>query len=351
MSKRLGFFSLLAALCAAPLLFAAPAKKNAPAAATYKGAIVINAADGSVLFEDNADIVNPPASVTKLMTFLLVHDAIAAGRITLGTPVGVTHAEAKFAMKRDSTSVWLNERETHTVEELLYAIMIRSANDAALVLSRAVAGSSEAFVGQMNVRARELGMAHTRFATPHGLNPSTLPAEQGDLTTPRDLAILSRELIARTDILKYTSVRTRPFGEGQRNKPVMMTNHNHLLGKVPGVDGLKTGYTQNAGFCLAATAQRDGRRVIAVTMGTPNRIARDAKIAGLIEAAFAKLAETPASPVSPVSPVAPAAPPPAPAAQPAPAQPAPVAPAQTQQTPEIPQVVFPAPGGASGPRK
>ena len=282
--------------------------------ADYKGAIVMDATSGSVLIEENADVVSPPASVTKLMTFLLVHDALAEGKIQLTTPVQVTAEDAHTG----GTQVWLDPRETFPVEELLYALMIQSANDAASALARATAGSREAFVARMNARAQSLGMKHTIFRSPHGLPPSSRKIDEGDLTSPRDLALLSRELLLHTDVLKYSSVKTRNFGEGVRAKPVVMNNHNHLLGAVTGVDGLKTGFTNAAGFCLAATGQREGRRVIVVLMGSPDRKVRDAHVRELIEQGFAKIpassvftggAVTAVSPVaaSPVSPVAPAA--------------------------------------------
>ncbi len=325
--------AFLALAAIQPELQAAPAKpaQKAPPA-TYKGAIVINARDGSVLFEDNADAVTPPASVTKLMTFLIVHDAIKAGQISTDTPVIVTAEDSGIG----GTQVWLKEKEVFPVEDLLYALMIQSANDCANALARTAAGSRAAFVERMNARARELGMNNTTFVTPHGLPPPSRRISEGDLTTPRDLAILARHLIANTDIIKYTSARTRNFGEGRRAQPVAMVNHNKLLGKVPGVDGLKTGFTNGAGFCLAATAERNGNRVIVVTMGTPSRLARDAKIAELIESAFARLRVQPPSPISPVSPIFPASTTPAPT-------PADSIAAPAQSDGEIPQIVFPAP--------
>ncbi|OAM88248.1 D-alanyl-D-alanine carboxypeptidase [Termitidicoccus mucosus] len=270
---------------------------------TYKGAIVVNAASGEVLFEDNADFVSPPASVTKLMTFLIVHDAIKAGRINHDTLVTVTAEDARIG----GTQVWLKQGEVFTVDELLYALMIQSANDCAHALAHAAAAGREEFVALMNARAQSLGMKNTTFRTPHGLPPSSRRDADGDLTTPRDLALLSLALIRETDVLKYTSVRLREFGARTRPEPVMMKNHNNLLPKVAGVDGLKTGFTQNAGFCLAATAQRNGNRLIVVTMGSPDSKSRDLKIANLFEHYFAKL---PASPISaaPVTSATPASP-------------------------------------------
>lgn len=260
----------------------------ASAAPVYKGAIVINADDGQVLWEDNADYVGPPASVTKLMTFLVVKEQIAAGRLTLMTPVTTNREDARMG----GTQVWLKEGEVFPVEDLLFATMVQSANDAAHALAHAAAGSREAFVALMNERSRQLGMTKTTWRSPHGLPPSSRQLADGDLTSPRDLAIMSRALLTETDVLKYTTVERMPFGTPQRAEPVMMDNHNNLVGKVAGVDGLKTGYTRAAGFCLAATAQRDGRRVIAVIMGSPTSKERDIKMAELLEIGFARLPQT-----------------------------------------------------------
>lgn len=265
------------------LLLAALLTATAPAlGAGYKGAIVIDAATGNTLFEDNPDFVSPPASVTKLMTFLVVHDALAAGRLSLSTPVTANAVDQSMG----GTQVHLAAGETFTVEELLYAVMVESANDAAQALTHAAASGREEFVARMNARAKSLGMTNTVFRSPHGLPPSTRQIADGDLTTPRDLALLSRELVLRTDVLRYAAVRTRPFGAGVRAQPQPMLNHNKLLGKVEGADGLKTGFTRGAGFCLAATAQRGGRRVIAVTMGGDTARERDLRISQLIEQAF-----------------------------------------------------------------
>lgn len=255
------------------------------AASAYKGAIVVDARSGDVLFEDRADIVSPPASMTKLMTFAVVHDALAQGTLKLDTPVKIAVQDSKMG----GTQVYLDPRETFSVEELIYAMMVQSANDAAHALARATAGSVPAFVEAMNAKAQELGMTNTTFRTPHGLPPATRKTAEGDLTTPRDFAKLSRHLILRTTALKYTSVRTRAFGEGSRPAPMMMSNHNNLLGKVDGVDGLKTGFTNGAGFCLSATAQRSGRRVIVVSMGSTQQKTRDLHVSELIERGFAAL--------------------------------------------------------------
>jgi D-alanyl-D-alanine carboxypeptidase (penicillin-binding protein 5/6) len=223
------------------------------------------------------------------MTFLIVHDAIRSGALTLQTPVTVSAADSKIG----GTQVWLKQGETFPVEELLYALMIQSANDAAHALASTVAGTPAAFVERMNAKARELGMTQTTFRTPHGLPPTSRRTSEGDLTSPRDLARLSRHLISETDILRYSAVKLRAFRDGQPTGRIEMRNHNHLLGSVAGVDGLKTGYTAGAGFCLAATAERNGRRIIAVIMGSPERKTRDIKMAELIERGFASLPAPP----------------------------------------------------------
>ncbi|MDR0353379.1 MAG: D-alanyl-D-alanine carboxypeptidase [Opitutaceae bacterium] len=324
----LAMLALFASLVAFPARAAAQSRTKttrAPAAAVppaYKGAIVMNAAGGQVLFEDNADSAAPPASITKLMTFLVVHDAIKAGRINPDTPVAVTSEDARIG----GTRVRLKQGEVFTVDELLHALMIQSANDCAHALAHAAASGREEFVALMNARAQSLGMKNTTFRTPHGLPPPSRRDADGDLTTPRDIALLSLALIRETDILKYTSIRLREFGARTRPDPVMMKNHNNLLAKIAGVDGLKTGFTRNAGYCLAATAHRDGNRLIIVTLGSPDSKTRDLKIAALFEHYFAEL---PSSPIS-AAPVTAAPPPPS---SPRPAAPPPSAPGNSTAPP------------------
>ena len=310
---------------------AAAAKRTAPTrpepavnnANAFKGAIVMDAVSGTILLEDRADYVGPPASVTKLMTFLLVHDRITRGDLTLQTPVNVTAEAAKTG----GSQVYLAEKEIFPVEELLYALMIASANDAAAALAIHVAGSRPAFVALMNARAQELGLTNTTFRSPHGLPPSSRRLDESDVTSPRDLAKLSVHLLKTTDILKYTSVKLRTFRPGP--KQIDMVNHNHLLGKVAGIDGLKTGFTRGAGFCLAATALRKGRRLVVVTMGSPDSKTRDIKIVELLERGFAALPAAVPFQASASSPIAPAP------RTPTPAPPAPTPPSAGAPEPVI----------------
>lgn len=303
-------------LCLATVLLATFGGAAQSHAAVYKGAIVVDVDSGAILFEDNPDYVGPPASVTKLMTFLVVHDLIEAGRLSLDTPVTVSAADSRMG----GTQVWLKHNEVFPVEELLYALMIQSANDAAHALSHATENMTrDGFVALMNERARALGMTHTIWRSPHGLPPRSRKLSETDQTSPRDLARLSLALIEETNALHYTAIEKRAFGTGVRAKTVAMDNHNNLIGKVAGVDGLKTGFTRAAGFCLAATAERGGRRIIAVIMGSPTSQERDIKMAELIENAFA--ADLPEPTTLRTEPAAPLTAPPLPAKalEPAPA--------------------------------
>lgn len=252
--------------------------------ADFRGSIVMDAATGAVLHEQNADAVSPPASVAKLMTFLVVHDAITAGRVRLDTPITATLRDQKMG----GTQVNLAAGETFLIEELLHALLIESANDAAHALTQ-VHGDRDTFVAAMNARARALGMTNTTFRSPHGLPPDSRRREDGDLTSARDLALLARELVTHTDVLRYSSVIVRPFGAGIRPEPLPMRNHNKLLASVEGCDGLKTGFTRDAGFCLAATARRGGKRVIVAVLGGGDAKTRDAEVKRLIEDGFAKI--------------------------------------------------------------
>jgi D-alanyl-D-alanine carboxypeptidase (penicillin-binding protein 5/6) len=284
--KRLIWASSIASVAWAATMANPVLARTAP---SYKGAISTDAATGTVLFEDNADAISPPASMTKLMTYAVLDDEIKKGTVSLTTPVTVTPEDARVAALRDSTEVWLKQGETFPVEELIYAMMIQSANDAAYTLAHKAGGTVSTFVAMMNAKAKELGMLHSTFRSPHGFPPPSRRIAEGDLTTPRDFAVLCRYLLLHTDILKYTSVKSRTFGAGMRLQPVLMNNHNHLLGRIPGVDGLKTGFTSGAGFCLSATALRNGRRIIVVMMDSPDSRTRDLNVQELITEAFIKL--------------------------------------------------------------
>jgi len=253
----------------------------------YLGAIVLNAASGRVLFEDHADAKGYPASVLKLMDLLLCLEKIERGQLSLQDQVTVS---AK-ASHTGGSRVWLAEKESFTVDEMLYALMVQSANDAAVALAEKLAGSTEGFVQLMNKRAKELGMAGTVFHSVHGLPPGA--GQQPDLTTARDLSLLCAQLLKHPDTLRYCSTRQRPFRTNVPAKTVVMRTHNHLMGRLEGCDGLKTGWIDAAGYSIAVTAARHGQRVIVVVLDSTTLRIRDDKAAELAEKGFAILSSGP----------------------------------------------------------
>jgi D-alanyl-D-alanine carboxypeptidase (penicillin-binding protein 5/6) len=255
----------------------------------YLGAIVVDAATGQVLVEQNADAAGFPASVIKLMDMMVLLDQISAGQISLSNSVTVTAESSKIG----GSQVYLKEGEVFTLEDLMYALMIQSANDSAMAMALSVAGSSAGFVELMNKKAGELGMANTAFHSVHGLPPAA--GQAGDTSTARDLAKLACALIAQhPEIIKYTSTQVRNFRAD--TKPFEMRSHNHLLHDFPGCDGLKTGYITAGGFSIVATAQKNGRCVIAVVLGSKDRKVRDAKAVELLAKGFAALPPLPPPP-------------------------------------------------------
>ena len=249
----------------------------------WLGAIVVDAATGKVLFEDQADAKGYPASVLKLMDLLIILERIEQKQISLQDQVPVSAKAAKTG----GSQVWLAEKESFTVDDMLYALMVQSANDAAVALAEKVGGSTEGFVELMNRRAKELGMTSTVFHSVHGLPPA--PGQEHDITSARDLSLLCRELLKHPEALRYTSTRERPFRPNVTGKTVQMRTHNHLLGHVEGCDGLKTGYITQSGYSIAVTAARQGRRVIVVVLDSTTLKVRDTKAAELVAKGFAAL--------------------------------------------------------------
>lgn len=277
------------AVVAASLTMTAQAALKTIARDPYIGAIVTDADSGKVIVEVNADAPAYPASVCKLMTLMVVLDHLDKGVLHANDMVHVTKEAAKIG----GSEIWLKENEQFTVDEMLYALMVQSANDAATALAIHVAGSKEAFVALMNQRAAALSMTHTHFNSEHGLPPGV--GQQPDVSTARDLARLSLELVKRPDVLRYSSTREKEL----RGGATVMRSHNHLLGHVDGVDGLKTGWWPAAGFSTAITAKRTGRRVIVVILGSAKRLARDKAATELLTRGFANLPSLP--PPSPVA--------------------------------------------------
>ncbi|MGE5507147.1 MAG: D-alanyl-D-alanine carboxypeptidase family protein [Chitinophagales bacterium] len=226
--------------------------------------ILVEATSGQVLWSKNPDEPRPPASITKIMQLLLVMEAVDSGKIKLTDKVTASHRAATFG----GSSMWVKEGEQFTVDDLLKAVSVASANDGSVMLAEYLAGSEEAFVDRMNERARELGLTHTYFMNSMGL--PAIKGQQGNRTTAREIAIMAQELLKHKRILNYTSIRHWEI-RGGKNK---FDNTNHLLGRYPGVDGLKTGHTEEAGWSLVATAKRGGTRLIAVVLDAGSEEAR-----------------------------------------------------------------------------
>ncbi len=240
-----------------------------------KSAILMEAETGKVIYEQNADEALPPASVTKVMTLLLCMEAIEEGRLSLSDTVRTSENAASMG----GSQIFLKEGEEMSVEDMLKSVIIASANDAACALAEHVSGSEEAFVKRMNERADELGMKNTVFENTNGLDDTA----ERHLTSARDIAIMSRELIKHKKILEYSSI----WMDTVRNGMFGLTNTNRLVRFYRGCTGLKTGSTSKAGFCISATAERDGVSLIAVIMGAESGDKRNAMAAKLLDHGFA----------------------------------------------------------------
>jgi len=226
------------------------------------------------------------------MDLLIILERVERGQLSFQDQVPVS---AKAASTGGS-QVWLAQNESFTLDDMLYALMVRSANDVAVALAEKVAGSTDAFVELMNQRARELGMTSTVFHSVHGLPPGK--GQEYDVTTARDLSILCREVLKHPDALRYTSTRQRPFRPNAGKKTVNMQTHNHLLRELEGCDGLKTGYIAASGYSIAITVGRNGQRLVVVVLDSTDRLVRDRKAAELAAKGFASLGpgSPPASP-------------------------------------------------------
>jgi len=273
MSKR--FIIMATAIICAISILAVPTVSFAEMEIDAKSAILIEASTGKVLFEKNADEKLPPASVTKVMTLLLVMEAIDSGKYSLNDTVTVSDRAASMG----GSQVFLESGEQMSVEDLLKSVVIASANDAAVALAEFTSGSEENFVSLMNQRATELGMVNTNFENTNGLDDNT----DSHLTSARDIAIMSAELMRHEAILKYTCI----WQDTIRNGEFTLTNTNRLVRFYSGANGLKTGSTSKAGFCISAAAKRDGMQLIAVIMGSSSRDNRNAAAQKLLNYGFA----------------------------------------------------------------
>jgi D-alanyl-D-alanine carboxypeptidase (penicillin-binding protein 5/6) len=243
---------------------------------TYQSAVLIEPETGTVLIEDEPHKPWPPASLTKMMTMLIVMEKISEGTIKLDDPV---KASAR-ASRMGGSQIYLKHREVFTVEDLMKAVVIASANDATMALAEFIGGSEAGFIELMNIRAEELGMEDSRLYSVHGLPPD--PGEEEDVTSAHDLAILARELVKHPKILQWGSIRQEPI----RNGTFVLRNINRMVKTYRGADGLKTGHYAKAGFNLVATAKRRGMRFVAVVLGAPTDEARFGEAARLLTLGF-----------------------------------------------------------------
>ena len=311
----------------APAKKAVVAKASAPVETAhrktpYVGAISVEAETGRVLFEDHADAEAYPASVTKLMTLLLVMEDVKAGKYGYDDTVEAT----ADAYRSEPSWVGIKVGEKMSVRDLCTALMVESANDAAIVLGVHSAGSFDAFVARMNARAAELGMKNTKYYNPNGLPPNAgkrYPWKNFNVSTARDQMILARQLVTKPDVLKLTSIKTcdliktangfRVAVTRRANEPTAVTepasgeriikqmrNHNNVMRMdklkilnpdgTEAVDGLKTGYIDAGGSSVVLTGKRKGKRVIVVVLGSSSTKVRDAQAQHLMNDALGSLA-------------------------------------------------------------
>jgi serine-type D-Ala-D-Ala carboxypeptidase (penicillin-binding protein 5/6) len=263
---------------------ARPEKKAAPQSKVLeketpcKAYIVVEASTGMVTEGDNVHEKRAPASITKLMVAYIVLEKLSKGEVKLTDTI----TASKEASKIGGSQVYLKEGEAFSLEDMMKATLVASANDAAYATAEFVAGSKEEFINLMNDKAKALSLVDTEFHSVHGLPPSK--GDKEDLTSCSDLATLSRELLKYPKILEWTSIKSEDFRGGK----FILNNHNKLLTKMGGVDGLKTGYYRETGFNVAATAKRGDLRFIVVVMGSPTAKIRDAFAMEKFKKAFAQ---------------------------------------------------------------
>ena len=242
-----------------------------------KSAILIEASTGEVLFEKNADERLVPASMTKMMSMLVIIEAIENGDLKWNQEIQVS----ENASSMGGSQILLETGEKMSVRDLFKGVAIASGNDAVVALAEAVAGTEDAFVQKMNDKAKELGLKNTNFKNPHGLDTAN------HYSSARDMSLIAKELVKHEKVLEFTSVYEDYLRENTDRK-IWLVNTNKLFRFYDGVDGLKTGFTEGAGYCLTATAKKDGMRVIAVVMGEADSKTRNQEVSEMLDYAFAQ---------------------------------------------------------------
>ncbi|MFH1351019.1 MAG: D-alanyl-D-alanine carboxypeptidase family protein [Pseudomonadota bacterium] len=244
----------------------------------YKAYLIVEATTGKVLEGYNTDFRWPPASVTKLMLSYIVLEKLQGGKLSLTDRIKVS----KNAERMGGSQVFLKAGEVYSLEEMMKATLIASANDAAYAIAESIAGTADKFVDLMNEKAKALNMVDTVYHSVNGLPPPK--GGQEDFTTCQDLFKLARALLKYPKLLEWTSLKNAPF----RNGKTIMNNHNRLLKKMPIMDGLKTGYYRKAGYNIVATAKKGGLRLIAIMMGSPTSRTRDRIVADKLNRHFSR---------------------------------------------------------------
>jgi len=242
-----------------------------------RSALLMESETGELLYEKNPHLELPPASMTKIMTMLLVMEAIEEGRARLEDKLVVSELAASMG----GSQIWLEPGEEMTLEDMMKAIAIVSANDACVAVAEYLYGTEEAFIKKMNERAKELGLKNTYFYNTNGLPPDD-PSQQGNYTSAYDLSIMTRELLKYPKVLEWTSTWIDYLRDGES----VLNNTNRLVRHYQGADGMKTGYTDEAKYCVTATAERNGLRFIAIIMAADSSSTRFNEAAQLLSYGF-----------------------------------------------------------------
>lgn len=284
MKKKLTlmFLPFILILSTVSPVFAEETKPSLQLAENAASAVLMDRDTGTVIFEKDAHKPLPPASITKIMTMLLIMEAIDRGEINLKDMVST----GEYAASMGGSQIFLKPGEEMTVEEMLKGIAIASGNDASVAMAEHLDGTEKAFVDKMNKRAKELGMKETTFKNSNGL-----PAD-GHVSSAYDIAIMSRELLKHEEITKYTGIYQDYLRKGSEN-PFWLVNTNKLVRFYEGADGLKTGYTSDALYCLSATAKKGNMRMVAVVMGEPDSKTRNAEVTSMLNYAFTQYTSFP----------------------------------------------------------
>lgn len=271
--KKVLIYVFIICLCIIPIR--TRAEGDTVLAKGAKSAILIEASTGKIIYENNSHEKLPPASMTKMMSMLLIMENISKGNIKWSDMVTVS----ENASSMGGSQILLETNEKMSVSDLFKGIAVASGNDAVVAMAEYIAGSEDNFVNMMNKKAKSLGLTDTSFKNPHGLDT------EGHYTSAYDMAMIAKELSKYEQVFEYTSIYEDYLRKGT-DKEIWLVNTNKLVRFLDGVDGLKTGYTKDAGYCLTATAKKDNMRLIAVVMGEETSTKRNADVTELLNYGF-----------------------------------------------------------------